>query len=54
MTISIKVRQTQLQYYILWGWLHVSYGLDLIDLLTNGWPEDGLLEAETFSHPHRI
>jgi hypothetical protein len=24
MTISIKARQTQLQYYILWGWLHVS------------------------------
>jgi hypothetical protein len=23
----------------------------LIDLLTNGWPEDGLLEAETCSHP---
>jgi hypothetical protein len=24
MTISIKVHQTQLQYYILWGRLHVS------------------------------
>jgi hypothetical protein len=24
MTTSMKVRQTQLQYYILWGWLHVS------------------------------
>jgi hypothetical protein len=24
MTISIKVHQTQLQYYTLWGWLHVS------------------------------
>jgi hypothetical protein len=24
MIISIKVRQTQLQYYILWGWRHVS------------------------------
>jgi hypothetical protein len=26
-------------------------GLDLIDFLTNGLPEDGLLEAETCSHP---
>jgi hypothetical protein len=29
----------------------ISYGLDLMDLLTTGWPEDDLLEAETCSHP---
>jgi hypothetical protein len=23
----------------------------LIELLINGWPEDGLLDAETCSHP---
>jgi hypothetical protein len=29
----------------------ISYGLDLIDLLTNGWREVCLLKAETCSHP---
>jgi DNA-directed RNA polymerase subunit N (RpoN/RPB10) len=28
----------------------ISHVLDLIELLFNGWPEDGLLEAETCSH----
>jgi hypothetical protein len=33
---------------------NVSYTriIDLIELLINGWPEDGLLEAETCSNPH--
>jgi hypothetical protein len=29
----------------------ISYGLDLIDLLTKGWREDCLLKAEICSHP---
>jgi hypothetical protein len=29
----------------------ISYVLDLIELLFNGWPEVGLLEGETCSHP---
>jgi hypothetical protein len=28
--------------------------LDLIEMLINGWPEDGLLEAETCSHPNSV
>jgi hypothetical protein len=27
------------------------YVLDLIELLINGWPEDGLFETETCGHP---
>jgi hypothetical protein len=26
----------------------------MIELLINGWPEDGLLEAETCSNPHSV
>jgi hypothetical protein len=28
-----------------------SHAAALIELLINGWPEDGPLEAETCSHP---
>jgi hypothetical protein len=31
----------------------ITYVMDLIELLINGWPEDGLLEAETCSHPQQ-
>jgi hypothetical protein len=39
-----------------WFWItsNISYVLDLIELLINGWPEDGLLQAETCSHPNSV
>jgi hypothetical protein len=32
----------------------ILYVTDLIELLMNGWPEDGLLEAETCSYPFSV